>query len=332
MRAARTESPSDNQRKIPLMATDKSESSSSSELGEIRREVIEARNLVIKTDNLLKNLHAELKMVGKRQEDFQKRQWISSAAAYVLFAGLCIAGAIMISSAQSSSSDEEIARLQKKVDELQVTIDKDRGSVTALAQAQNAANEVYRMMTNLPGEERLKGIDALVKLDVTRLSGLERAALNDRAESLRKEIGAAAFERGKLAFRRNDMAAAAAELSRFIAMNPAEAELLDASYFLGTALNQLRKHQEAVVHLTRFVEGDARSKTRDYAMLLLSHSLEQSGQPEKAADVAREAIGKYPNSQFLPNLKGKLSAAKRALAGGESGTVPAGATAPAAAQ
>lgn len=334
MRAARTENLSDNPRKMSIMATDKSESSrsDSNELGEIRREVIESRNLVIKTDNLLKNLHAELKMVGKRQEDFQKRQWLSSAVAYVLFAALCITGAVLVSGASSASSDEEITRLGKKVTELQATIDQERAAIAAVTKSQNAANEVYRMMTNLPGEERLKGIDALVKLDTTKLSALERQALNDRADGLRKEIGDAAFERGKSAFRRNDMATTAAELARFVAMNPAEADLLDASYFLGIAYNQLRKHQDAVIHLSRFVDGDKRSKSRDYAMLLLSQSLEASGQPEKAAEIARTAIQTYPNSQFVPNLKGRLSAAKRALRAGESGTVPAGATDQAAAQ
>src|SRR5882757_790673 len=72
-------------------------------LEEIRREVIEGRNLVIKTDNQLKTLHAELKLVGKRQEDFQRRQWISSAVAYVVFAALCVAGAIAISNARTAS-------------------------------------------------------------------------------------------------------------------------------------------------------------------------------------------------------------------------------------
>ena len=56
------------------------------ELADLRREIVEARNLVIKSDNLLKNLHAEVKAVGKRHEDLQKRQWLSSAVAYVLFA------------------------------------------------------------------------------------------------------------------------------------------------------------------------------------------------------------------------------------------------------
>src|SRR5688572_9517737 len=87
------------------------------DLTDIRKEVIEARNLVIKTDNLLKNLHAELKLVGKRQEDFQKRQWLSSAVAYALFAALCVAGAVMVSSSRVSSASADKERLEKTVAE-----------------------------------------------------------------------------------------------------------------------------------------------------------------------------------------------------------------------
>src|SRR4051812_38069888 len=156
------------------------------ELGEIRKEVIESRNLVIKTDNLLKNLHAELKMVGKRQEDFQKRQWISSAVAYALFTLLCISGAVWVGAARSSASSAERERLQKAVTELTEKVDKMKAEETASANSSRSATEVYRLMTNLPGDERLKGIDALVKLDSARLSPLEKQALNDRAEILRK--------------------------------------------------------------------------------------------------------------------------------------------------
>jgi len=58
------------------------------DLSELRREVIESRNLVIKTDNLLKNLHAELKQMGRKQELFEKRHMTTSVAAYFLFAAL----------------------------------------------------------------------------------------------------------------------------------------------------------------------------------------------------------------------------------------------------
>src|SRR6186997_2765090 len=95
-------------------------------LDEIRREVIESRNLVIKTDNLLKNLHAELKLVGKRQEDFARRQWISSAVAYLLFVGLCVAGVIAISNARSQQATQEKDRLDKQVAELTAAAEKHK--------------------------------------------------------------------------------------------------------------------------------------------------------------------------------------------------------------
>ena len=69
-----------------------SEESKPVTLEELKREVIEGRNLVIKTDNLLKTLHAELKQVGKHQEEFERRQWRSSAVAYGIFAALAGVG------------------------------------------------------------------------------------------------------------------------------------------------------------------------------------------------------------------------------------------------
>src|SRR6476661_6107716 len=127
------------------MATDTDKS-----LDDIRREVIESRNLVIKTDNLLKNLHAELKLVGKRQEDFQKRQWISSGVAYALFAILCIGAAVGISSARTSTATGERERLEKTVAELTTQAEKQRAETTASQNAERSAAEVYKLMTTLP--------------------------------------------------------------------------------------------------------------------------------------------------------------------------------------
>src|SRR5215510_14118851 len=80
------------------------------ELSEIRKEVIESRNLVIKTDNLLKSLHAEVKAVGRRQEDFERRQWISSATAYLLFAVIIVAASLLVGAARSWSTKSERQR------------------------------------------------------------------------------------------------------------------------------------------------------------------------------------------------------------------------------
>ncbi|MBJ6762332.1 tetratricopeptide repeat protein [Myxococcaceae bacterium JPH2] len=318
------------------MPSEQPKSDVEKELSELRREVIESRNLVIKTDNLLKNLHAEVKAVGKRHEDFQKRQWLSSAVAYALFAILATGAAVMVTSARSSSATGERERLEKQVADLSSQQEKQRGELSSHQTAQRAAAEVYKMMTTLPGDERLKGIDALVKLDTSRLSSLERQALNDRAAILRRETGDAALERGKAAFRRNEMSAVVEDLSRFLAMNPSEADALDASFFLGTAYNQLRQHEKAVPLLVRFVENDKKSKTRDYAMLLLAQSYQETNQLEKAAETVRSALATYPATQYLSQFRGRLSTVKRLMSGDTAapGPVPtpaAAAPAPAAA-
>ena len=65
-----------------------------SEISSLRKEVVEARNLIIKTDNLLKNLHAELKQMGRRHDEQDKRHWATSVTAYIAFVLLAGAGAI----------------------------------------------------------------------------------------------------------------------------------------------------------------------------------------------------------------------------------------------
>src|SRR3954471_2498927 len=73
----------------------------------LRKEVIEARNLVIKTDNLLKNLHAELKLMGRKHEEQEKRHWATSVTAYIAFAVLAGAGAIFYARAEVRTAREE---------------------------------------------------------------------------------------------------------------------------------------------------------------------------------------------------------------------------------
>ena len=64
-----------------------------SELGELRKEVIETRNLIIKTDNLLKNLHAELKLTSRKQEQFERRHLLTSTTAFIMIHSLCCGNA-----------------------------------------------------------------------------------------------------------------------------------------------------------------------------------------------------------------------------------------------
>ena len=55
------------------------------ELREIKREIIESRGLVIKTNNLTNALSADIKSIAKRQQSYERRISWNSATAYVVF-------------------------------------------------------------------------------------------------------------------------------------------------------------------------------------------------------------------------------------------------------
>ena len=55
------------------------------ELRDIKREIIESRGLVIKTNNLTNALSADIKSIAKRQQGYERRLAWNSATAYVVF-------------------------------------------------------------------------------------------------------------------------------------------------------------------------------------------------------------------------------------------------------
>lgn len=291
-------------------------------LEDLKREVIESRNMTIKTDNALKTLQAELKLVSGLQTAFQKRTWFATGAAYALFVLLCVAGVVAIGNIRGAAGSAERERLERQLAELQGSLDKQRGDASAQLSAEQAALGVYKQMTTLPGEERLKGLDALARLDQTRLSPFARLALHDRGALLRKEVGQGILEKGKAAFRRQDFSEAAGHLTRFLALDPQDDDALEASFYLGNSLFQIKKYEEAIRPLVRFVDGDKKSKLRDFSLVMLMQSYEMVGKKEESLTVAREALAQYPGSDFRQQFQARLL---------RGGTVAAAAAAPAAA-
>ncbi|MGO8970022.1 MAG: tetratricopeptide repeat protein [Myxococcaceae bacterium] len=298
------------------------------ELSDIRREVIESRNLVIRADNQLKTLHAEVKTVGRRLDEAIAQQRLSSVAAYVLFAVLAVGAGLVISVVRSTVATHERERLGQQLSEATAALEQSRAQLASAAAASRSASDVYKALPEGSPDERLKAVLALSRVDQAHLSPLERRALQERVEVTRREVGALALERGRQASRRGDAAAASGELTRFLALDPPEPEALEASFLLGSADARAGRPKEAIPLLSRVVDKDKNEKRREEAMALLALAYEQTGQPERAAQLARSALETAPESPWAPAFRSRLAAARRAL-GADAGP-PAVPTAPAA--
>lgn len=271
------------------------------EMQEVKREVVEARNLVIKTDNLLKNLHADLKLVAKKQETFEKRSFISSATALILFAALAAVGAYMFAQSEIRSSARELAEATSARESSDAALAQAREREQEAKGESDRAFKLYERLNSDDEETRWVAVADAAKLEPKHLTALERKALADRSLSLRYEAAAAALDAGRNSFRRNDFRTANAELDRYFELSP---EPEDAAFLLlGQARHAVRDYKGAVDPLETFLKKAPESRSADYVTLILGESLAEAGEKEKAISVYLEGARKYASSQWASSMR-----------------------------
>lgn len=292
----------------------------------MRKEVIEARNLVIKTDNLLKNLHAELKQMGRKHDEQEKRHWMTSVTAYIAFAVLAAVGAIAYARAEVRSARDEAQANEARA----ITLQKDAEKIKSADQARRESSEKAMRVYDLLGTEKEgpglnQAMSQAMHLDKAQISALETRAIEDRAAGMKQRLADSALNAGQSAFRRQDWKGVSEQLGRYVELNP-KVDDGQVWYHLGSARIQTREFQGAIVPLENFLKTAGGTKTAQYAGLLLGQALEETGNPAKAKEVYERAEKLYPGSDFAPMIRNRLR--KIAAAGAPTGTAPATAAAP----
>ncbi len=291
------------------------------ELSDIRKEIVEARNLVIKNDNLLKNLGADLKALGKKQESFERRQWVSSAVAYLLFAALAGGAAVLGARGWVAQASSETASLREKASGATEAAERARAELAQAKQASAAALAAYQKLDAGSADEREKAALALRAVDRSKLSPLEARALDDRSRAIIERLAEAKLDVGRNAYKRSDFKTAAAELGKALDLWPEHPEGDDMSFYLGAAAAELRDWEKAAPALARFVAKSKEKKNKDYAVLVLAEAQEKTGDPATAEKTLRAAIADYPASEYIPAMRKRLSGLRKK----DAAETPAGA-------
>src|ERR1700751_5600629 len=81
------------------------------ELREIKREIIESRGLVIKTNNLTNALSADIRSIATRQQQYERRITWSGATSYVV-------SVLVVFAALKLAMDARIDQYTAKIDQL----------------------------------------------------------------------------------------------------------------------------------------------------------------------------------------------------------------------
>ena len=88
------------------------------EVRQIKKEIVESRGLIIKTNNLVNALGADIKSIAKRQAGYERRLNWNSGVAIVVIGVISFAGLKLYFDAQTGGMRSEMAAAETTVEEL----------------------------------------------------------------------------------------------------------------------------------------------------------------------------------------------------------------------
>jgi TolA-binding protein len=275
------------------------------ELREIKREIIESRGLVIKTNNLTNALSADIKSIAKRQESYEKRLALNSATAYVVFVvvvfiALKFAWDARIDAVKSETEHKtsENERLHKEVREFQKR-EEDR------ARAEVRAAQFYELARQGKRAELVEGWDGLKK---EPLSKAEMGAISDAVERARNDLAVSAQSQATDRARAGRWQEAATAYEESLKYKDDSAVAPAVKLGLAVAYRKLGRQKDAIPILTHLADGPTDKEIQDDALYHLAFCQSELQDWNDAKATWATLIHKFPNSSLAP--EGRLQFAQ----------------------
>src|SRR5690606_7451843 len=161
------------------------------EIREIKKEIIESRGLIIKTNNLVNALGADIKSIAKRQAGYERRFNLNSAVVYVLVAALSFIGLKLASDARIREIQSAMTGLNRQNSELRRDLAEETRRAEERASAESHAGRYYDLIRAQKRAEVVSGYEAISQQNLTRA---ERAFFRDTYESFRLDLSLAAYQ------------------------------------------------------------------------------------------------------------------------------------------
>jgi TolA-binding protein len=274
------------------------------ELREIKREIIESRASVIKTNNLTNALSADIKSIAKRQQVYERRLSWNSATAYivfvvVVFAALKLAWDARVDQikAETEQRAQDNDRLRKEQRETQKR-DEDR------ARAEARAAQFYELVRL---GKRAELVEQWEQVRKEPLSKAETAFFTDAVERARNDLAGQLYQQGmdKVRVQRWQEAASAFEES----LKYKDESAIGPSVRLGLAeaYRHLNRQREAIPMLSALSEVASDKEVHDDALYLLAWCQMDVQAWNDAKNTWRTLIRRFPESRFTAEAKLQLA-------------------------
>jgi TolA-binding protein len=274
------------------------------EIQEIKKEIIESRGLVIKTNNLANSLGADIKSIAKRQGSYERRFTWTSATAYTLFALLSFTGLKLASDARIREIDVEKEQLRSRVSTLEQQLSQEQKRAEQRQRAETRAAKFYDLVKL---QKRSEALQVYNTLRGEELSDVEANMFRDIVERFRLELSVSRYQNGLELLRTGRYNEAADTLQEALKLREDGTHAVAARYHLAIAQHKLGKHAEAIVLAKSVVDQNLDRELQDDAMALVAQCAEDIGSLDEAKNAWRALQKRWPRSTLATTARSKLA-------------------------
>lgn len=290
---------------------------------ELKREILETRNQMIKTDNHVTNLSLDIKAFEKRFDTLEKRARVATLGVHIMVAVVIGLAAFAITRAQWSSLKSTIAELEGRVaqaeSEADQRIEAMRVRVTQVEQEKQrrakASELANQILADLNAGREARALDAMTSLEMAALSPLERQAVEEPFTAAREEAAEDAYGAGKRSAESGRDAAAIKELSRSVALDPSGRYSDQARYLLVTALWRQGRYDQVGPLIDALEKTQKDRNLLEELTFIRASALAHAGKKEEA----KTLFEKLSRTRYATSSKAYLTAIE---VGGELPAVP----------
>jgi TolA-binding protein len=274
------------------------------ELREIKREIIESRGLVIKTNNLTNALSADVKSIAKRQQGYERRISWNSATAYVVFVVVAFATLKFAWDARvdaiRAETDQKIAdneRLRKEWHEGQKREeDRDR--------AEAKAAQFYELVQQGKRVDLVEGYEAIKREPLTKT---EQAIFADAVDKARVELSEILYEQGLEKARVQRWQEASTSFEDALKYKQESSSAARVKLELAQAYRHLSRQKDAVPLLESISEGPADKEIEDDALDELAWCYTELEAWNDAKNTWRTLLRRFPESHYANEARMQLA-------------------------
>lgn len=274
------------------------------ELRDIKREIIESRGLIIKTNNLTNALAADLKSIGKRQQNFERRTFWNSAAANGLFVVVVIGAVKFAWDARVDSVEHETRQAKAEIGKLKEDQKTFQTQADGRARADAAALAFYEL---LKGGKKKELIDAYENVRKENLSRAEQAFFRDEVRKAKSQLSVSAYHEGLDSMGAGRWHEGVVAFEESLSFDDTASHAPSAQLNLARAHRQLNHPRDAIPILAKLSEASADPEVPDDALFLLSECLIDVQAWNDAKTTLRNFIRRYPKSPYINDAKMALA-------------------------